>query len=299
MNNLSLDALFNELVDPVEMAALIERARVEDLGERGDITSQVCIDARSRATGRLCSRTAGTAAGLLLLADIAAAYDSAISVERHVRDGQRIQAGDCMAELNGPYRSLLAAERVILNFISFLSGIATMTARYVEAVSGTNAAILDTRKTLPGWRTLSKYAVRCGGGQCHRIGLHDAVLIKDNHLAAVPAEHLADYLSQTISAARSLDPPPDFIEVEVDNLAQFGTVMGCDVDIILLDNMRPDMLRQAVAMRQEQGSNVLLEASGGVNLQSVAAIARSGVDRISVGALTHSVAGLDVGLDFA
>jgi nicotinate-nucleotide pyrophosphorylase (carboxylating) len=198
-------------------------------------------------------------------------------------------------------RSLLAMERTALNFLQRLSGIATLTARFVAAVAGTRAAIYDTRKTTPGWRALEKYAVRCGGGHNHRFGLFDAVLIKDNHLAwlqanAAPGE--LDPIAAAIATARANTPRSTVIEIEVDSLEQLDRALGRGPDIILVDNLGADLLAEAVRRRDLMAPAVALEASGGVNLDTVAALARTGVERISVGALTHSAPALDLALDF-
>jgi nicotinate-nucleotide pyrophosphorylase (carboxylating) len=197
-------------------------------------------------------------------------------------------------------RSLLALERTALNFLQRLSGIATLTDRFVAAVAGTRAVILDTRKTTPGWRVLEKYAVRCGGGQNHRVGLYDAVLIKDNHLAWLAQD--ADPIAAALKRARDNTPPQTLIEIEVDSLERLDRALAvdrdCSPDIILLDNFSQDALAEAVRLRDHRSPGVLLEASGGVTLDRVQAIAATGVDRISVGALTHSAQALDIGLDF-
>jgi nicotinate-nucleotide pyrophosphorylase (carboxylating) len=218
-----------------------------------------------------------------------------------IEDGQPVSSGQTVARLAGAARDLLTAERLLLNMIGRLSGIATLTSRYVAAVHGTGARIYDTRKTTPGWRRLEKYAVRCGGGCNHRTGLFDAVLIKDNHLALsglapdAAVKQVRDFLRQTLpddEAERMI------IEVEVDTLEQFESVLPVVPDIVLLDNMPADQLSQAVARRNAAGLAVQLEASGGVSLEKVATIAATGVDRISVGALTHSALSLDVALDW-
>ncbi len=193
-------------------------------------------------------------------------------------------------------RKILAFERTALNFLQHLSGVATLTARFVDAVAGTKATILDTRKTLPGWRLLEKYAVRCGGGRNHRIGLYDAILIKDNHLAHFV--HRGDPIAAAVSAARSQASPGTTVEVEVDSLDQLDKALRCRPDIILVDNFDLDRLREAVRRRDAVPPRIPLEASGGINLETVRAIAETGVDRISVGALTHSAPALDIGLDF-
>jgi nicotinate-nucleotide pyrophosphorylase (carboxylating) len=213
-----------------------------------------------------------------------------------VADGASVGPGVELARLAGSMRSLLALERTALNFLQRLSGIASLTARFVAETAGTRAEILDTRKTAPGWRVLEKYAVRCGGGRNHRFGLFDAVLIKDNHLAWLAAE--ADPIGRAIASARAQAPPGTIVEIEVDSLDQFDRALACAPDIILVDNLGPDVLAEAVRRRDQHAPHVLLEASGGITLPKVAPLARSGVDRISVGSLTHSAPALDIGLDF-
>jgi nicotinate-nucleotide pyrophosphorylase (carboxylating) len=226
-------------------------------------------------------------------------------------DGDAVQAGAALAEIAGEARDLLTAERLLLNLVGRLSGIATLTRQYVDAIAGTRARIYDTRKTTPGLRRLEKYAVRCGGGTNHRTGLFDAVLIKDNHLAFAAAAHVAATPREAVERARqfvaetasSLEASPDgkpaiLIEVEVDTLDQLRDVLPALPDIVLLDNMPPDVLREAVALRDAAAPQVELEASGGISLHSVRAAAESGVERISVGGLTHSASSLDVGLDW-
>ena len=205
--------------------------------------------------------------------------------------------GDVVGTLSGSLRGILAVERVLLNLLTHLSGIATLTAAYVAQVAGTSADIYDTRKTIPGLRDLAKYAVACGGGCNHRMGLHDAVLVKDNHIAHIAPAELPGALARMVVAARAAKPRPTFVEIEVDTLDQLRAVLPTGPDIVLLDNMAPDQLRDAVALRNAAAPGVLLEASGGVTLETVGAIARTGVDRIAVGALTHSAPALDLGLD--
>lgn len=296
LNSLSLDELFDFLIEPDALDALIDMAHREDVGP-GDLTGIACIEPTRQAESVLRSREAGRLAGAKLLPIIAARYDEKLQVDLRIADGSPLQSGDEVAVITGPLRSILAAERVMLNFLCHLSGIASLTARYVQAVQGTDTQIYDTRKTIPGLRRLAKYAVRCGGGCCHRIGLHDAVLIKDNHIAHVDPAGLADYLRQVIDRARQHQPRPMFVEIEVDDVHQLREVLECDVDIILLDNFTPSQLAEAVDIRDQVNLRAQLEASGGVNLHTVAAIAKSGVDRISVGALTHSAPALDLGLD--
>jgi nicotinate-nucleotide pyrophosphorylase (carboxylating) len=213
-------------------------------------------------------------------------------------DGDAVQAGDLIATIVGPIRALFSLERVLLNFLQRLSGIATLTARYTAAVAGTRAQILDTRKTTPGWRALEKYAVRCGGGTNHRFGLFDAMLIKDNHLACLASSvGTAEPIAAAVAAAKAAVPAGGFVEIEVDTLEQLDRALACGPDIILVDNLGPEALAEAVRRRDARGPGVLLEASGGVTLATVRALAETGVDRISVGALTHSAPALDIALD--
>ena len=291
INAMSLPDAFVALVEHRWLMRLIDAAIDEDLADRGDLTSQISIDESTVSTAQMRARRDGRIAGLGVAVQVAKRYDQRLTFHAKVPDGDAVTAGHVLAEVAGPARSLLAAERVMLNMLSYLSGIATLTGRYVQAVAGTNARIYDTRKTLPGYRGLAKYAVRCGGGFCHRIGLYDAVLVKDNHLAA------SGSIKATVQRARTLSP--DFVEIEVDTLDQLREALGCDVDIVLLDNMSPGQLRDAVTMRDEMNPGVQLEASGGVSLESVHATGESGVDRIAIGALTHSVPALDIGLDFS
>lgn len=277
---------------------LIGHARLEDVGvDAVDVTTAISVPADAKCQAQMRARETGRLSGICLLPRIANAYDESINLTMKAADGDTVQAGQVVAVCEGRLASVLAMERVALNFMSHLSGIATLTRRFVDAVSGTKAAIYDTRKTLPGWRDLAKYAVRCGGGQNHRMGLHDAVLVKDNHIAHIPTHQLSEEMGKAIQAARSSGSQPSFIEVEVDNLDQFTQVLKLDVDIVLLDNMSTDEMTQAVAQRDQVAPKVQLEASGGVNLDSVRAIAETGVDRIAIGALTHSVTALDIGLD--
>lgn len=288
----------DDFIDQGRLAALIAAARAEDLGPSGrDLTSDLFIRPDQVATAVMRSRQAGVWCGGALQPAIAAAYDHALRIDSVESDGAPVNAGQTLARLRGPLRSLLAVERVALNFATHLSGIATLTQRFVDAIQGSAAAITDTRKTIPGLRGLAKYAVVCGGGRSHRMGLYDAVLIKDNHLAPLPPDQLANALADMADRARQAVPPPTFIEVEVDTLDQLRHILPCGLDIILLDNMDPPTLIAAVALRNELAPNVLLEASGGVTLKTVKAIAQTGVDRIAVGAITHSAPALDIGLD--
>lgn len=294
---LSLDRYIN----PDELRGLISRAMAEDLGPAGlDLTSRSMISGDKACRAVVRSRGPGQLAGGAMLPLIAAVYDSAIRAELLIKDGQRLAAGDVVADLVGPLRAVLAMERVVLNFMTHLSGIATLTARYVAEVAATKAEIYDTRKTLPGLRALQKYAVACGGGHNHRFGLYDAVLIKDNHIAHLSPADLPDAIKRAAEQALAKTPDVSQIEIEVDTLDQLDQVLRyvCPpVTIVLLDNMAPDQLGDAVGLRDRIAPSVLLEASGGINLSNVAEIAQTGVDRIAVGAITHSAPALDLGMD--
>jgi nicotinate-nucleotide pyrophosphorylase (carboxylating) len=281
---------------------LAQLARAEDFGERGDITSQLFGQDAGTSEYRLVARQSGVLAGCVIAGDVLAVYDRWIELTwgQGIWDGSRFEAGAELARMRGPRASVLAAERVVLNFLQRLCGVATATRTFVDAVAGTRADIYDTRKTVPGWRVLDKYAVCCGGGHNHRMGLHDAILIKDNHLAGIEPQHLAGAVFDMLNRAGSLDPPPTFVEVEADTLEQaeqLFKVVG--VDAVLLDNFAAADLRKAVELRDSLGlaGKVQLEASGGVTLDTVRAIAETGVDRISVGAITHSVPALDLALE--
>ncbi len=291
----------DEFIEPAEVDDLIARARREDLGPQGiDITSELLVSAAQKGSAEFRSRKAGRLAGAALIPAVARAYDTNLRVTPCLADGAALTPGAVVARITGPLRAILAAERVALNFLTHLSGIATLTSRYVDAVKGTRAGIYDTRKTHVGLRRLEKYAVVCGGGRSHRMGLYDAVLIKDNHIAHLSLDELPRFLENVIAQAARRKPRPNFFMVEVDSLAQLQrvlTVRPCGPDLVLLDNMTTDQLRDAVALRDKLAPGVELEASGGVNLETVRDIALTRVDRISVGAITHSAAALDLGLD--
>lgn len=287
-----------QYISEEDLSSLIALARREDMSDVPfDVTSECFIPAQLHSTAVMHARKAGTLAGAALLPRIAQQYDGAIEVEAKATDGESLAPKQTIATFTGPLRSILAMERVALNFCTHLSGIATLTAAFVAAVKGTKAAIYDTRKTIPGLRGLAKYAVSCGGGKNHRIGLHDAVLVKDNHIAHLRHEDLRATLSQGIARARAMAIAPSFVEVEVDNLDQLEQVLGCDVDVILLDNMTTSQMQQAVTIRDRIAPRIELEASGGITLANVRAAAETGVDRIAIGALTHSAIALDIGLD--
>lgn len=267
----------------------VSAALAEDLGLAGDITTNATVAADAMAEAVIATRQDGIVCGLPLAEAAFRALDADVSFVDNHQDGDRVSAGETIAVVTGNARAVLTAERVALNYMGRLSGIATLTRQYVDAIAGTRAKIADTRKTTPGLRAFEKYAVRCGGGQNHRTGLFDAVLIKDNHIVA------AGGLKQAVQAARASAGHLVKIEVEVDTLEQLDEVLAFDVDAVLLDNMTPVQLRKAVT---RVAGRCLTEASGGVNLDTVRAIAETGVDMISVGALTHSARVLDLGLDF-
>jgi nicotinate-nucleotide pyrophosphorylase (carboxylating) len=276
---------------------LVELALAEDLGPTGDRTSTALIPADQPGRAVFIARAPGVVAGLPAAEVVLAAVDAALTLDVHIPDGSPVQKGDRIATVSGPLRSILVAERTALNFLQRLSGVATLTRRYVEAVAGLNAKVLDTRKTTPGWRLLEKYAVRMGGGANHRLGLYDGVLIKDNHLAGLGDPATA--VRRAVELARA-DPGNAGlpVEVEVDSLAQLEQALAVRPEVVLLDNMPLETLRAAVARRDAVSPRTLLEASGGVNLATIRAIAETGVDRISVGALTHSAPALDIALDY-
>jgi nicotinate-nucleotide pyrophosphorylase (carboxylating) len=283
---------------------LIELALDEDLGTAGDLTSEAMIPADLDAQAVFVARAPGIVAGLPAAEMVLRTVDARCMFEMFAPDGTRIQSGTRLAKVSGPMRGILAAERTALNFLQHLSGIATLTHLFVEAVAGLKCKILDTRKTTPGWRVLEKYAVRQGGGHNHRMGLYDGILIKDNHLAGM---RVADPVTAAIETARAHSGSVVPLEIEVDNLYQFDVALDFRPEVILLDNMSQAEMREAARRRggetgDEHGAYdskiVLLEASGGVTLETVRAIAETGVDRISVGALTHSAPALDIGLDY-
>jgi nicotinate-nucleotide pyrophosphorylase (carboxylating) len=276
-------------LSPAETERLVRAALEEDRAFE-DITTLATVPAESRARAALVARTDGVIAGLPLAMAAFRMLDPDGSLKVLADDGSHVSRGTTVLTLEGSARSLLSAERVALNFAQRLSGIATLTARYVDAVRGTRARILDTRKTTPTFRALEKYAVRCGGGTNHRADLASAVLIKDNHLAAIGGG-----IALAVRRSRELAPPGTCVEVECDDSTQVAAAVEAGADVVLLDNMSPDELRQCVAL---VAGRAITEASGGITLESVRAVAESGVDHISVGALTHSVPALDLALDF-
>ena len=320
LNALSLPALFAELAANGCAKRLIELARDEDLGMTarparpgdagegttsiGDITTRACVPPEKQGAADLVAREAGVIAGLAAIPMILEVFGGEMRFEARASDGDRVAAKTIVGVLRGPMDEILELERTMLNLVGRLSGIATRTARFLSAMNAggpVRAGLYDTRKTTPGLRALEKYAVRCGGGKCHRIGLYDAVLIKDNHLAGVAVDEIAEFVAGASRRAREeADCPLSFVEVEVDSLDQFRALLTLPagvVDIVLLDNMGLSRLREAVAMRDAARSRIELEASGGINLETIRGVAETGVDRISTGSLTHSAASLDVALD--
>jgi nicotinate-nucleotide pyrophosphorylase (carboxylating) len=278
-----------------ECDRLLDWAFREDLDDTGDITSRAIIPPEATGTAVFRLRSCGIVAGLPVLERIARRRPD-LSVQFLLADGPA-RDETALARIAGSLRSILEVERTALNFLVRLSGIATQTASFVVAVAGTKAKICDTRKTTPGWRRLEKYAVRIGGGVNHRVGLFDAVLIKDNHIAGLAREHARPVAFAVAQARRSV-PSGTIVEVEVDSLVQLAEAFAAKPDIVLLDNMAVENLSIAVEMRDLEAPGVLLEASGGITLDNVRQVALTRVDRISVGALTHSAPALDIGLDF-
>lgn len=271
------------LIEPIVRAAL-----AEDLGRAGDITAAACIPADARMTADMVARREGRLAGLDCMRIAVLMMDPEALIDIRCRDGQDVAAGEVLARIEANARALLAAERTALNLVQRMSGVATLTRAYVRAVEGTNVNIVDTRKTTPGLRLLEKHAVRCGGGVNHRFGLDDAILIKDNHVAVCGG--VGPALERARAEAGWLTP----IEIEVDGIEQFQQAQAYEPEVIMLDNFSLAELREAVALNSYKSK---LEASGGVNLETVRAIAETGVDAISVGALTHSAPALDIALD--
>lgn len=279
----SLPVLPPQLIETAVAAAL-----TEDLGLAGDVTTNATIPSDVETTATFRARDKGVIAGLALAEATFRAVDAKVAFTAHVADGAICAPGQSIAVAQGPARAILTGERVALNYLGRLSGIASLTRSYVDRITHTSARVIDTRKTTPGLRAFEKYAVRCGGGMNHRVGLFDAVLIKDNHIA------VAGGVRPAIEAARAYAGHMTKIEIEVDTIDQLRDVLAHQIDAVLLDNMEPETLREAVDL---VGGRALTEASGGVSLETIAPIAEAGVDLISVGALTHSAPVLDIGLD--
>ncbi|MBP8605180.1 MAG: carboxylating nicotinate-nucleotide diphosphorylase [Phycisphaerae bacterium] len=283
-------------LDMSKVEPLIDMAIQEDYG-KGDPTSELTVDAQARGRGFLVTREEIVVCGMGLAEAILKKYDKRLVLKTLIHDGERANVAERLGIIEGPLRSMLSAERVVLNFLQRLCGISTMTWKFVSAVRGTKAKIYDTRKTTPGWRELEKYAVRCGGGYNHRMSLGDAVMFKDNHIADL-GEKFEPKLAQMVAQARQYEHVK-FVEVEVDHVDdQLDRVLPIPgIDVVLLDNMGQWQLRHAVELRNKFGRKPLLEASGGITLNNVLAVASCGVDRISVGAITHSAVAVDISLD--
>lgn len=280
---MTIEPLPDLLIQPIVRAALLE-----DLGRAGDITAQACVPSNAPLVADFVARRGGVVAGLSAIRLTLAELDASVRVDDLTADGQAVPAGTTLARVSGSARAILTAERTALNLLGRLCGIATLTQDFVDAVAGTRATITDTRKTTPGLRALEKYAVRCGGGVNHRFGLDDAILIKDNHVAACGS------VGEAIRRAKAFAGHLVKVEVEVDSLVQLQEALAYDPDVIMLDNFTVDDMREAVKLVD---GRIKLEASGGVTLDTVRAFAETGVDVISVGALTHSAKVLDIGLD--
>ena len=279
-------------LSPRAVEDVVRRALAED-APWGDLTSETLIPAGAQLSAKLVAREAGVLSGITVFSAAMRLTDEATEVTPLLSDGLRFEKGDVLADVSGSARSVLTAERVALNFVQRMSGIATMTSQFVAAVAGTRARIVDTRKTTPGLRLFERYAVRCGGGQNHRFSLSDAVLAKDNHLAVLTRNGERN-LTEALREVRQALPHTAHLEVEVDRPNQIAAVLNAGVDTIMLDNFSLDAMRAAV---EQIGGRALVEASGSVKLEAVRAIAETGVDLISVGALTHSARALDLGLD--
>ncbi|MDZ4755429.1 MAG: carboxylating nicotinate-nucleotide diphosphorylase [Phycisphaerae bacterium] len=301
LNRLDLGELFAALVDERRLDALIEMALAEDLGSIGDVTTSTLVAPTTPVRAAIVARGDGVIAGLPIVMRVLemAGANATLQTTCVATDGQRCRRGETLVAFEGLLATLLPLERTMLNFLGRLCGVATLTHQFVEAVHGTKARICCTRKTLPGWREIDKYAVRCGGGTLHRIALYDAMLVKDNHLGGVSPDDLASVVETAARAARRRHALR-FVEVEVDTLPQFDVIAGISpgiIDIVLLDNFSLDQLAEAVRRRDRVAAHLELEASGGVRLETVRPIAETGVERISCGAITHSAVALDVAID--
>lgn len=275
-------------IDPADITAAVDAALAEDIG-RGDLTTRATVPANARLKAVMAAREEMVVAGMPLVEEIVKRLAPDATLEIISPDGTAVQAGDVIARMEGPAEGLLTAERTALNSVQFLSGIATVTRAYVSEIAGTKATLLDTRKTVPGLRNLSKYAVRCGGGTNHRMRLDDGILIKDNHIAVTGSIRAA------VESAKAQDFVGIKVQAECDTLEQVRDALDAGADSLLLDNMPPHVLREAVKLVQ---GRIPLEASGGVNLKTIRAIAETGVDFISVGAITQRAPAVDIGLDF-
>ena len=299
LNALTLPQLAEHLLNTTEAARLMALAAYEDARDIGDITTQSIINPAQSASGLFVARKPGIVAGLAVITRYLHQVGMPNAITPLLSDGDPCNANQPIARIQSPLAPMLLHERPMLNFLSRLSGIATLTHTYVQAVASTQARICDTRKTTPGLRVMEKYAVSCGGGTLHRMGLYDAALYKDNHIAHIPLDQLTNALENAARKVRS-QHQVQFIQIEVDSLEQFQQILRIEpdlIDLVLLDNMDTDHLTRAVQMRNTNQPNLLLEASGGVDLTPVQTIAQTGVDRIAIGALTHAAPWLDIGLD--
>ena len=293
-------------LDLEKIRDIVQLAIKEDIGA-GDITSKIFIPDGFETEGVIIAKEAGIVAGLPVAGYVLSQIDENLIFTSNIEDGSRVKKGTIIGSVKGLTLSLLSAERLVLNFLQRLSGIATATNRFAEKIKGYGTQIMDTRKTAPGWRYLEKYAVRVGGGINHRMGLYDQILIKDNHLKAMGTEKENDTISMLVKKAREQIKNGTLIEVEVEDLCQIREVMDAGVDIILFDNMEPSKIREAVEMVKEfensrdagNGRAILTEASGNITIENVEEYADAGVDRISVGAITHSVRVLDISFDIS
>ena len=303
LNTLSLAELAQFFRESGQINRLLELARDEDLGDSGrDRTGELMFSPDAMRSVKMRSRESGTVSGIEFLADLVELFSKPGDIQwsAKIADGERVEPGTVLAEFSGNARAIVKLERTMLNLISRLSGIATRTREFVGLVENTSAKICDTRKTTPGLRAFEKYAVRCGGGATHRLGLYDAVLIKDNHLSGVDEQDIATRISEGAYKIQNDGARVWFVQVEVDTIDQLRRVLEVQcgiVDIVLLDNMTNDQLTQAVHLRNESNPGLQLEASGGVSKDTVRGVALSGVDRISIGGLTHQARSLDFGLD--
>lgn len=309
LNELTLPELYERLAKSGLIRRLFELAYAEDLGgepgspDAGDVTSELCVDRSDRCEGTVVARGAGVVCGLAAVGDLLDVFAGSAVFRASAKDGERVAAGQSLGKIMGSKRDVLAVERTLLNVLGRLSGVATATAQYASALgTGAKTMLYDTRKTTPGLRALEKYAVRCGGGMTHRMGLYDAVMVKDNHLASVSDDDLADFLGEMVREVWPMRAKSRlrFVEVEVDGLEQFKRLVGLEqgaIDIVLLDNMSVKDVKEAVRLRDDLRLPVQLEASGGITLENIAEYAATGVDRISTGAMTHHSVWLDVALD--
>ena len=281
-----------------EISHLVQRALQEDIG-KGDITSRLCISARVLCRGKMMAREEGVVAGLWLLPVLFHALDRGIKVKIFAKEGGRVRKNRLLATFEGPARSILTGERTALNFVTHLSGIATVTRRYIDAAKPYGMAILATRKTTPGLRILEKYAIQMGGGNVHRMGLYDEVLVKENHLAIRQAagNTRQETMKEWIGKIRRQTPKEMKIVVEAQSLQEARLLLDCPVDKILLDNLPPKTLRKIVQLRNRKGKHPRLQASGGITLETIRSVARTGIEEVSVGRLTHSAPALNISVD--